>query len=407
MALTGPPDGPAIGPPAPLVERLWRVGADLAERSARLGNRVELDPLRLLGERAAIGGLSRNGTISCGGATRLLPTADGWIAVSLARPDDVDLVPAWLGVEPVDGDPWAAVADAVGAVPAGPTVRGAVELGLPVAALPRDQPPRDQLTGDGTAASRDGAPARRTRVRTPGGAGVADLTGITVVDLSSLWAGPLCGSLLRQAGAAVWKVESTARPDGARLGPPAFFDLLNAGKRSVAVDFATSAGRGALRALVEHADVVIEASRPRALEQLGIDRAAVVGSGRGPRVWVSITAHGLGPGDRERVGFGDDAAVAGGLVVRNGDTPNFCADAVADPISGLVAATACLESLAGGGGWLVDVAMRDVAAHFAGPTLPVPVDVEVAAPTARQPMGVAPASGEHTADVLRRIGHAA
>ena len=87
-----------------------------------------------------------------------------------------------------------------------------------------------------------------------------------MLDLSSLWAGPLCGRILADAGARVTKVESTARPDGAHQGGAAFFDLLNGGKEQVAFDLDTDDGRAALQQLVARADVVIEASRPRALE---------------------------------------------------------------------------------------------------------------------------------------------
>ena len=58
-----------------------------------------------------------------------------------------------------------------------------------------------------------------------------------------------------------------------------------------------------------------------------------------------------------RIGFGDDAAVAGGLVVWDGPDPYFCCDAVADPISGLTAAAAVLSALVAGGRWHLDVAM--------------------------------------------------
>ena len=63
-----------------------------------------------------------------------------------------------------------------------------------------------------------------------------------MVDLSALWAGPLCGDLLARAGASVVKVESTQRPDGARRGSRAFFDLLNGRKRSVALDLRSREG---------------------------------------------------------------------------------------------------------------------------------------------------------------------
>ena len=64
----------------------------------------------------------------------------------------------------------------------------------------------------------------------------------------------------------------------------------------------------------------------------------------------------------------------------DGDEPCFCADAVADPTSGLVAAAATLDALATGGRWLLDVSLAGVARHLAGPTLPVPGDTPVAEP---------------------------
>ena len=199
-----------------------------------------------------------------------------------------------------------------------------------------------------------------------------------VVDLSSLWAGPLCGRILADSGATVVKVESLDRPDGARSGPPAFFDLMNAGKASVGVSLDRPEGVRSLGRLLARADVVIEASRPRALEQLGFDAAGLVR--HGPQVWVSVTGHGRsGPG-RNRVAFGDDAAIAGGLAAWHDGRPCFCADAVADPCSGLVAATAVVGALAAGGRWLIDVAMARVAAHVAGPTLDASGVVEAAPP---------------------------
>ena len=104
--------------------------------------------------------------------------------------------------------------------------------------------------------------------------------------------------------------------------------------------------------------------------------------------------------------FGDDAAVAGGLVVRDAAGPCFCADAVADPVTGLVAAAACLDALSVGGRWLLDVAMVDVAAHLAGPTLTVATDVVAEPPRARRVTAPAAALGEHTAAVVADLGAA-
>ena len=405
MWLTGPADAAPLGPPSGLVPKLEAVGAVLADRAAALGGRLDVDPLAVLGQRAAVSGLRRRGTTSCGGGTRLLPARDGWLAVSLARPSDIDLVPAWFEI---DGPPtteasgeelWATVATQIATRPAGPTVERAHLLGLPVSALPAT-PPTPVLAAPPLAP----LPVRATPVAGPGAPPPRTLGGLVVVDLSPLWAGPLAGAMLAAAGATVVKVESTRRPDGARGGPPAFFDLLNSGKRGVALDLGAPGGVHVLRRLLARADVVIEASRPRALEQLGIDALGLMSAG-GPRVWVSITGHGrTGPG-RDRVGFGDDAAVAGGLVCTWGDRPVFCADAVADPTSGTVAAAAALDALAIGGRWLLDVAMSGVAAHLAGPTLPAGDPPPRAVPPgAPQATGSGPRLGEHTRSVLAEFG---
>lgn len=382
MALSGRPGAPPLGPPDRLVEGVLAVGERLAAASGELGERVELDWLALLGERAALGGLQRGGTTSCGGATRLLRTADGWLALSLARADDHDLLPAWVGITPtVPGEvPWAAVAAAVAARPTAALIDGAALLGLPAGGL-------------GERADRGDGGVRITEVGS--GPPTPALAAVRVLDLTGLWAGPLCTSLLARAGATVVKVEATARPDGARRGEPAFFDLLNAGKRSVALDLRAPAGRDALARLVGAADVIVESSRPRALEQLGIVAAEVLAASGGPRVWASITGHGRAS---VRVAFGDDAAVAGGLVVRDEEGPCFCADAVADPVSGLSAAAAVLEALARGGRCIVDVALAGVASGLAGPTLPV--EGEPAPPRARAAHGRARPLGADTDHVL-------
>jgi crotonobetainyl-CoA:carnitine CoA-transferase CaiB-like acyl-CoA transferase len=201
-----------------------------------------------------------------------------------------------------------------------------------------------------------------------------------------MWAGPLCGQLLHRAGATVVKVESGARPDGTRAGPPAFFDWMNGGKLCCAIDFDD---HRRIRALLEAADVVIEASRPAALRSRNLAAADV--APRPGRVWVRITGHGAG---QDWAAFGDDAAVAGGLVGRGADGPVFCGDAIADPLSGLQAALSVAESLARGGGEVVDVAMAAVAATYAA--LPVgPPDDRCAAtiPVAPTPMRRAGALG--------------
>jgi hypothetical protein len=386
MDLTGRPDGPGLGGPPALVD-LVEQAADVLDR--RSDGRAAVDGLALLGERAALSNLTRHGTISCGGSTRLVRTADGWLAVSLARPEDIAALGAWLCADVPPDDPWPAVERMVAELDAAALDERAALLGLPIAALSSVGPPT---------APAFGFPIDAACLAGAGGS-PRPIEGALVVDLSSLWAGPLCGQLLATAGADVVKVESLARPDGARHGPAAFFDLMNGPKRSVALDLATSGGRRDLRRLIQAADVVIESARPRALEQMGIVAAEELRRLAGPQVWTSITSHGRGPGQAERVAFGDVAAVAGGLVARDDQGPCFLADAVADPLCGLVAAAAVLEALAAGGRWLLSIALAPLAAAVAGPGLVV--DGAAARPPRARP-AVCPARplGCDTAAVL-------
>ncbi len=299
----------------------------------------------LLGERAAYAGLRRRAPRSVGGTFRSVPAADGWFGLNLARDGDLDLVPAL-----VEGQLFAAPWDAVAHWVAGRTVAEAEArtrlLGLAWGRIRRRPPPR-------------GRPTVRTQ---PGAArpGVGNRRRPLVVDLSALWAGPLCAHLLGDAGARVIKVESWSRPDGTRRGPRGFFDALHARKESVALDLDRPDGLRVLTELVRRADVVIESSRPRALRQFGLPAEDYVARGT---VWVAISAYGRGEADR--VGFGDDIAASAGLVLDDGDGPYPVGDAIADPLAGVTAAAPASAALRSGRGWLLDVSMHDVAAAAA------------------------------------------
>ncbi len=391
MWLTGPPGRAPLVPDGPVLARAEAAARLFTALSRQLGRAVRPDVATLLSGRAALLGLHRRGDWSANGSCRLLPTSDGWIAVNLSRPHDVDAVDALVGalgdqVGLVSADPclhpveqaWAALSAAAAVRPAADVVDLARLLAIPAAELdgPRRPTPLRTLPTAGSppalpASSWRGAAAVGVRAEPP-----------LVIDLSAMWAGPLCAHLLGEIGMRVVKIESVHRPDGARRGDPDFYDWLHAGHESVALDFAAPGGRAMLRRLVERADVVIESSRPRALAQLGLDAAEFVAARPG-RTWVSITGYGRfytdahsGP---DPVAFGDDAAVGGGLVAwdRSGGgdavTPVFCGDAIADPLTGLFAALAAAASVLGGGGHLLDVAMREVAAWAAAPPAePVP-----------------------------------
>jgi alpha-methylacyl-CoA racemase len=95
------------------------------------------------------------------------------------------------------------------------------------------------------------------------------LTGIRVVELSGIGPGPFCAMLLSDLGADVLRIE---RPEPVDLGlpTPREFDLLNRGRRRVAVDLKNGAGVAAVKELVRRADVLIEGFRPGVTERLGL-----------------------------------------------------------------------------------------------------------------------------------------
>ena len=83
-------------------------------------------------------------------------------------------------------------------------------------------------------------------------------------------------------------------------------------------------------------------------------------------IWIAITAHGWRGTDGQRVGFGDDAAVAAGLVATSDDgRPAFMGDAMADPLTGMSAAAVALCAHCQGAGGLYDISLRGCAARVA------------------------------------------
>lgn len=306
----------------------------------------ELRAATLLGERAALLGLSRpRGGISCSGASRLLSCNDGCIAVSLPRASDWELLPAWLETQQVKC--WQVVHESLETQSVHRMLSRGRLLGLAVAEA--SAPP-----GATSLKPINEIDHSRVRAASP-----------LVVDLSALWAGPLCAALLRLAGAKVIKVESTTRPDGARSGHQHFYGLLNQGKRSVALDFDAPEHRRVLHRLLERADVVVESSRPRALNQLGVYPEELVDR-RERIVWVSITGYGREKPEANWIAFGDDAGAAAGLsYLMREATGNyeFAGDAIADPVTGVEAAWRAWNAWVNGSSELITLAMKDVVAQ--------------------------------------------
>lgn len=125
----------------------------------------------------------------------------------------------------------------------------------------------------------------------------APLTGIRVIDFSTLLPGPMCSLLLAQAGAEVIKVERPGRGDEMRSYQPKFgddsvnFALLNQGKRSVALDLKEPAAVQHAIALVRQADVLVEQFRPGVMDRLGLGYEAMRAINPG-LVYCAITGWG-------------------------------------------------------------------------------------------------------------------
>lgn len=360
MWLTGHADQPGRACPVALAscaQGAWLALVALSE--GRLS--ADMAAFRLLGERAAIAGYRRQGKTSAGGACHFYHALDGALAVNLPREDDRELLPAWLQqVLPLNDEQ--ALQAAVRQRAVQPLLEQARLLGLAVAPLVPPRACERWYRCNHQPRVKVAAPRQRSMREAP-----------LVIDLSALWAGPLCGQLLSQCGARVIKVESSARPDGARQGPADFFHLMNAGKESVALDLRSAQGQSQLRELLLQADIVIEASRPRALEQMGIVAEEIL-QHNPALTWLAISGYGRQAPMREWIAYGDDAGVAAGLswlLSNKGSDPVFVGDAIADPLTGLHAALLALASYRRGGGQLLDISLCEVVSFCIHATLPV------------------------------------
>ena len=198
------------------------------------------------------------------------------------------------------------------------------------------------------------------------------LTGLKVVELSTMIAGPLCGQFLADHGATVIKVESPAG-DPARDAPPqlggvgAYYAGMNRNKSVLALDLKQQAGRDVLWRLLADADVFVENLLPGTLTRWGLDYAAL--SARLPRlVHCSVTGFGTDGPLGGRPGY--DAVVQAycGLMSVNGQPGTGTTRmgvAIVDIATGMNAGMGVLLALAArersGRGQYVDVTLYDSA----------------------------------------------
>lgn len=199
------------------------------------------------------------------------------------------------------------------------------------------------------------------------------LTGIRVLDLTSMMAGPYCSRLMADQGADVIKVESLAgdhmrnlRPR--RHGQSRFFGQLNVGKRSVALDLKTPQGHDALLSLVARSDVVLEAWRPGVAAKLGLgyDECRVINE---RLVYCSISGYGQDGPDAGRAAFAPVIHAASGYDMAlqpyqpAGSPPPTTGVYIGDILGGTVAYGAVMTALRrrdqSGEGRHVDVSLVD------------------------------------------------
>lgn len=210
------------------------------------------------------------------------------------------------------------------------------------------------------------------------------LTGVRVLDLSRVLAGPWAGQLLADLGADVVKVEKPGAGDDTRAwGPPylkdaagrdtseaSYFLCANRNKRSVAIDIATAEGQAQVCALAQQADVLLENFKVGGLQRYGLDYASLKAAN--PRlVYCSITGFGQTGPYAARAGYDFLIQGMGGLMSVTGQPdgepgagPQKVGVALTDIMTGLYATIAVQAALAeratSGLGQHIDLALLDV-----------------------------------------------
>ncbi len=185
------------------------------------------------------------------------------------------------------------------------------------------------------------------------------LEGITVLDLTRLLPGPFCTWLLRSWGARVIKVEDPEVGDYLRELQPVWFEQLNAGAESLALDLKQPAGRRAFLRLAASVDAVIEGFRPGVMERLGIGYGAL--KEVNPNL-VLVSVSGFPADDERAARAGHDITylARSGLLSLMGEVPPV---QIADMTAGLMAAAGALAGVVGalrsGRGSHVEVSLLD------------------------------------------------
>ena len=197
------------------------------------------------------------------------------------------------------------------------------------------------------------------------------LSGIRVLDLSRVLAGPYCTMVLGDLGADVIKVESPEGDETRGWGPPfvagesAYFLCVNRNKRSIRIDLKTEQGRRILHKLIKQSDVLVENFRPGSLALFALDYEAAAAINPN-LIYCSITGFGQTGPLRARPGYDFMIQAMGGLMSFTGEPggePMKVGVAVADLFAGQNAVIAILAALQArlqtGKGQHLDIALFD------------------------------------------------
>ncbi|MEU1499944.1 CoA transferase [Streptomyces sp. NPDC005732] len=209
--------------------------------------------------------------------------------------------------------------------------------------------------------------------------GPGPLDGLRVLDLATLFAGPLAATLLGDFGAEVVKVEHPAKPDPSRGHGPSkdgiglWWKLLGRNKRTITLDLSKPGGRATLLRLAAEADVIIENFRPGTLEKWDLGWEEL--SAANPRlVLARVTAFGQFGPSAHRPGFGTLAEAMSGFAAITGEPdspPVLPPFGLADSIAGLTTAYAVMTALrareTSGLGQVVDMAIIEPILTVLGP----------------------------------------
>ncbi|MFF0184215.1 CaiB/BaiF CoA transferase family protein [Streptomyces sp. NPDC005244] len=205
------------------------------------------------------------------------------------------------------------------------------------------------------------------------------LSGLRILDLATLFAGPLAATLLGDFGAEVVKVEHPRQPDPSRGHGPSkdgiglWWKLLGRNKRTITLDLSKPGGRATLLRLAAEADVIVENFRPGTLEKWDLGWEEL--SAANPRLILArVTAFGqFGPYAR-RPGFGTLAEAMSGFAAITGEPdapPTLPPFGLADSIAGLATAYAVLTALNArdrtGEGQVIDMAIIEPILTVLGP----------------------------------------